>query len=743
MTSNRSSSPLVHVEGEVERITFENRETGFRVVKIAPEGKRDRLTVVGTFPELAVGARIRVSGTYVEDRRHGTQLRAESVTELAQNTLVGISRYLGSGLIKGIGEKYAERIVASFGMDTLRILDEEPQRLAEVEGLGRRRAETIASAWQEQKALRDVMVFLQSHGASPQLAQRIFKRYGAAAKHVVASDPYRLALEVHGVGFKTADRIAAELGVAKDSPTRVQAGILQVLHDAAEAGHVCVPEGVLFERAATLLGLDALAYASTFVHATLALVLGRHVVRDMFSGVPQVYAFHLHAAEVRLAGRLRDLCMARVPPLRDLDTKLTAFEHRTDVTLAPEQRDAVLALETAAVLVVTGGPGVGKTTVVRALISMLEEAKLVVRLAAPTGRAAKRMTEATHRPASTLHRLLEFEPKSGRFLRHADHPIEGHAVIVDESSMIDLPMADALAQAIAPGTRLVFVGDVDQLPSVGPGAVLNDVLRSGLVTTVRLTRIYRQARESLVVTNAHRIHDGLMPIVGAPDDERADFFMVERRDPEAAQKTIVELVAQRIPRRFGMDPVRDIQVLTPMHRGPAGSAALNDSLQNALNPSGPALARGERVIRLGDKVMQHRNNYEKNVWNGDIGVVSDLDAEEETLTVSFDDGRQVRYELRELDEISLAYASTIHKSQGSEYPAVVLSLMTSHFVMLSKNLLYTAVTRAKRLVVLVCDKRALEMALANDVQGRGEERWTWLAARLTEGPTLREGPHKA
>jgi exodeoxyribonuclease V alpha subunit len=710
------------VEGVVERVTFENVESSFRVLKIAVAGRADRLSVVGSFPSMPVGARVRVRGRIEHDKKHGEQLRVESVIELAPDTLAGLEKYLASGLIKGVGPKLAGRIVAAFGLDSLRVLDEEPQRLAAVEGLGDKRRSALARAWRDQRAVRDVMVFLQAHGATPALAMRIVKRYGGRAMNVVSRDPYRLALDVNGVGFKTADRIAASIGVAADSPERMQAGLLQVLHDVTDAGHVWTPEEELTARAAQMLGVDA--DLSTAIDQLV--LMGRAVLErpDLDRAV---YASEMYAAETRLARRLAEVAAAPAKSLDGVDAAIGAFEARARVELAPEQRSAVEEAAKRQVLVVTGGPGVGKTTIVRAILAVLARAQVQVRLAAPTGRAAKRMTDATGVEATTLHRLLEFEPKSASFKRDRHRPIEAGAIVVDETSMLDLPTADALLQAVAPGTRLLLVGDVDQLPSVGPGAVLRDVILSSAVPCVRLRRIFRQAARSLIVTNAHRINDGEPPVAAAPGAD-ADFFVVERRDPERARDTVIELVTTRIPQRFGLDPVRDIQVLTPMNRGPAGAIALNEALQSALNPDGPALVRGARTYRLGDKVMQLRNDYDKNVFNGDVGFISSIDQEESTMLVRFDD-RDVAYDASDVDDLVLAYACTVHKSQGSEYTAVVVPMLTAHFVMLSRNLLYTAVTRGKRLVVLVCDPRALELALS---ERRREARRTRLAERLAE-----------
>lgn len=726
----------LHLEGVVERVTYESHESSFRVVRLLSD-EGEALTIVGTFPRVSPGARVRVRGTKIVDPKHGEQIKALNVTELLPTTLVGIRRYLGSGLIKGIGDRYANKIVEAFGLETLRVLDEEPERLAQVPGLGKKRGDTLVKAWREQRALREVMVFLQAHGASPALAARIYKRYGKQSVNIVSEQPYRLALDVWGVGFKTADRIAQELGVSRDGPTRVQAGVLQSLQDATDSGHTCVPIPGVTARALALLEIEADADSEAKVaHAIDALVLGGYIVREnTSSGEPRLFLSTLHAAEVRFAEQLRALSAAPARPLPGAARALDEFEARTKVALAPEQRQAVERAAQNGVLVITGGPGVGKTTIVRAVLSVFDSAKLQVRLAAPTGRAAKRLSQSTGREASTLHRLLEFDPKRASFKRTQANPLAVDALVVDEASMIDLPMADSLAQALELGTRLVLVGDVDQLPSVGPGAVLRDVIASGTVPCVRLTQIFRQAESSLIVQNAHRINRGEAPIA-PPAGGNADFYLIERKDPDSARDTILEVVGTRIAKRFGLDPVRDVQVLTPMHRGPAGSMALNDSLQSLLNPTGPTLTRGNRVFRLGDKVMQLRNDYDRDVWNGDLGRVSHVDVEEGTLFVRFDESggassggeaREVRYEAGELDELTLAYACSIHKSQGSEYPAVVIPLLTTHFVMLSRNLLYTAVTRGKRLVVLVYDPRALSLALAEDRRG---ERFTRLSERL-------------
>ncbi len=735
-------------EGEVALVTYENHDTGFRVLKIVVPGRRERLTVVGQFPRVAPGSRVRVRGEIQVDPQHGEQIRATNVTALAPTTLGGIEKYLASGLIKGIGGVFAKRIVARFGLETLKVLEDEPHRLHEVPGLGRGRVEALLQSWNEQRAIRDVMVFLQAHGASVHLANRIFKRYGPKSIAIVSSNPYRLAIDVWGIGFRTADKIAAELGVAKDSPQRMQAALLQALRDATESGHCYLTAEDLKNRAARLLEGDSNNPAPPsmqtldMLHDALgAVIVTGHVVAEVSGTVVRssagtvarsdVYDARMHQAESRLAARFATLAQSTTRALAGFEDAIGRFEKDTGTVLADEQRLAVERAARCPLLIVTGGPGVGKTTIVKAILSVFDRAGVVTSLAAPTGRAAKRMKEATGREATTLHRLLEFDPKTGTFKRDAKKPLDAGAIVVDESSMVDVWMADSLTQAVAEGSRLILVGDVDQLPSVGPGSVLRDAIGSGVVPCVRLLKIFRQAEKSLIVTNAHRINAGQPPLVPDKGDTSADFFMMERRDPDDTRSVVIDLVTKHIPRRFGLDPLRDVQVLTPMNRGPVGTATLNEALQATLNPNGPGLTRGKMTFRAGDKVMQLRNDYDKGVYNGDVGVVQSIDEEEETLVVRFEGesgDRDVPYDGRALDELTLAYACTVHKSQGSEYPAVVIPLLTSAFVMLSKNLVYTAVTRGKQLVVLVADPRALRLALAEQ---RREERQTKLAQRIT------------
>jgi len=720
----------VSVEGEVARVTYENDETGFRVLRVTVEGKTQPEAWVGVFRAVPPGTRVRATGKYERDPRHGEQLKVETLLTIAPSTLEGLERYLGSGMVPGIGPAYAKRIVETFKMEALEVLDRSPERLVEVPGLGPKRADAVARAWERQRAVGAIMIFLQQHGVSPSLAAKIYKRFGPRAIDEVSEHPYRLALDVWGIGFKTADRIARSIGVGADAPERAQAGVLQTLHDVSARGHVYTTRGELAELAAAMLERDAAAVGE----ATDALVRSGRVRQErLANGEDAVYPVELYDAEVRLSRRLRAVLAHEAPGRALLEgaigTAIEGFEKRAGVTLAPAQRDAVEQAARHKVLVVTGGPGVGKTTIVRAMLALFDRARINVRLAAPTGRAAKRMSEATGREAVTLHRLLEFDPKQRTFARRHGRTIEAGALVVDEASMLDVSLADALLQATGDHARLVLVGDVDQLPSVGPGAVLRDVIGSGAVPTVRLTQIFRQAEGSLIVQNAHRIHDGEPP-EGATGPA-GEFFVIDRRTPESAADSILEVVTKRIPARWGLDPKLHVQVLTPMHKGDVGAIALNERLQQALNPSGPSVTRGTRTLRLGDKVMQLKNDYDREVYNGDIGFIAAIDDAERTVAVRFDD-RDVVYEDGDLDELTLAYATSIHKSQGSEYPAVVVPLLTQHYVMLSRNLLYTAVTRGKKLVVLVADPRAVSLALA---ETRREERRTYLAERLRSAAT--------
>ncbi|GHB40623.1 ATP-dependent RecD-like DNA helicase [Streptomyces cirratus] len=723
----------------LERITYANEESGYTVARVdTGRGAGDLLTVVGSLLGAQPGESLRMEGRWGSHPQYGKQFSVENYSTILPATIQGIRRYLGSGLIKGIGPKIAERIVDHFGTDTLDVIEGEPKRLIEVPGLGPKRTKLIGAAWEEQKAIKEVMVFLQGVGVSTSIAVRIYKKYGDASISVVRNQPYRLAADVWGIGFLTADRIAQAVGIPHDSPERVKAGLQYALSQSTDQGHCFLPEerliadGVKLLQVDTGLVIECLAELAADPEGVV-----RESVPDPQGGPPltAVYLVPFHRAELSLVGQVRRLLNAeedRMPGFQDVDwdKALDWLAGRTGAKLAPEQRDAVQLALTRRVAVLTGGPGCGKSFTVRSIVELARAKKAKVVLAAPTGRAAKRLSELTGADASTVHRLLELKP-GGDAAYDRDRPLEADLVVVDEASMLDLLLANKLVKAVAPGAHLLLVGDVDQLPSVGAGEVLRDLLaEDGPVPAVRLTRIFRQAQQSGVVTNAHRINTGVPPIT----DGLPDFFLFPEEDTEEAGRLTVDVAARRIPARFGLDPRRDIQVLAPMHRGPAGAGHLNGLLQQAVTPARPGLPEkrfGGRVFRVGDKVTQIRNNYEKGangVFNGTVGVVTGLDLDEQRLTVRTEEDEEVAYEFSELDELAHAYAVTIHRSQGSEYPAVVIPVTTGAWMMLQRNLLYTAVTRAKKLVVLVGSRRALGQAVRTVSAGR---RYTAVAPRLS------------
>ncbi len=725
------STTHIWLEGQVERVTFASDAGDWTVAKLKVRGRSDLVTVVGRFPAPVPGELLRLGGAWTDHPHHGEQFTVQVCQSRLPATAEGIRRYLGSGLIKGIGPVMAGRIVKAFGDKALDVIDREPARLREIKGLGRGRAEMIAQAWSEQREIREVMVFLQSHGVSPAYATRIWKRYGAQAAAVVSENPYRLAQDVWGIGFLTADRVAREMGFALDSPFRAKAGVLHTLLGLADEGHVFAPRVELLKAAGALLGQET-GTTSTVDAAVEALAGERAVVLDYppgLHGEPAVYLASYHLCETRVAQALRAL-LATPRSVRsfDVDSAVGWVQGRLGLTLAGRQLEAVAAAARHKVCVLTGGPGTGKTTIVRAVVLIFAALGRVL-LAAPTGRAAKRLSEATHRPAATLHRLLEYDRAKGGFSRNESRPLDCDLLVVDEASMLDATLAHHLLKAVPRGAGLVLVGDVNQLPSVGPGNVLGDVIASGAVPVVTLTEIFRQAKESDIVVNAHRVNQGRMPRSRSEAEGLGDFYFVEREDPEQVREMVLTLVQERIPARFGLDPLEDVQVLCPMNRGELGTRRLNEALRERLNPTGPELARGDRAFRVGDKVMQLRNNYDKDVFNGDVGRVRAVDTQARECQVLFD-GRPVVYAVAELDELSLAYAVSVHKSQGSEYPAVVMPILTQHYVMLRRNLLYTAMTRGRKLVVLVGSKRALGMAVSNAKAG---ERHTGLAWRLAGG----------
>ncbi|MEW2032904.1 ATP-dependent RecD-like DNA helicase [Streptomyces roseifaciens] len=721
------------VEGVLERITYANEESGYTVARVdTGRGGGDLLTVVGSLLGAQPGESLRLEGRWGSHPQYGRQFTVENYTTVLPATVQGIRRYLGSGLIKGIGPRIADRITEHFGTDTLDVIEQQPERLIEVPGLGPKRTKLIGAAWEEQKAIKEVMVFLQGVGVSTSIAVRIYKKYGDASISVTRNQPYRLAADVWGIGFLTADRIAQAVGIPHDSPERVKAGLQYALSQSTDQGHCYLPEERLIADAVKLLQVDTGLVIDCLTE--LAAQEGEEspgVVRESVPGpedgqpVTAVYLVPFHRAELSLAGQVKRLLGAegdRLAAFRDVDwdRALTWLAGRTGAQLAAEQREAVRLALTSKVAVLTGGPGCGKSFTVRSVVELARAKGAKVVLAAPTGRAAKRLSELTGAEASTVHRLLELKP-GGDAAYDKDRPLDADLVVVDEASMLDLLLANKLVKAVAPGAHLLLVGDVDQLPSVGAGEVLRDLLApGGPVPAVRLTRIFRQAQQSGVVTNAHRINSGAQPLTQG----MTDFFLFAEEDTEEAGRLTVDVAARRIPAKFGLDPRRDVQVLAPMHRGPAGAGTLNGLLQQAITPARPDLPEkrfGGRVFRVGDKVTQVRNNYEKGqngVFNGTVGVVTGLDVVEQRLTVRTDEDEEVGYDFDELDELAHAYAVTIHRSQGSEYPAVVIPVTRGAWMMLQRNLLYTAVTRAKRLVVLVGSRKALGQAVRTVSAGR-------------------------
>jgi exodeoxyribonuclease V alpha subunit len=709
--------------GLVERVTFHNPENGFCVLRVKARGQRDLVTVVGHAATIAAGEFVQMSGAWVNDRTHGQQFRASFLKASPPTTLDGIERYLGSGMIRGIGPVYAKRLVRGFGEAVFDLIEQQPERLREVTGIGAKRAERITAGWAEQKVIREIMLFLHSNGVGTSRAVRIFKAYGADAVRVISENPYRLAKDIRGIGFRSADQIAARVGIEKTAMIRVRAGIGYALAEAMNDGHC----GLLTAELTTLTG-RLLEVADDLIATALTRELeAGDVVADVLEGHRCVFLTGLYRAEQTIAERLRAL-LSGAPPWPHIDAAkaIPWVEGRTGLLLADSQREAVERALASKVLVITGGPGVGKTTLVNSILKIVLAKQIRVALCAPTGRAAKRLSESTGLEAKTIHRLLETNPMTGEFRRTEEHPLECDLLVIDEASMVDVPLMRSLLRAVPDEAGLLIVGDVDQLPSVGPGQVLADIIACDMIPVVRLTEVFRQAAGSRVITNAHRINRGQLPEL-THGKTLSDFYFIEATEPDDGVAKIIAVVRDRIPKAFGLDPIRDVQVLCPMNRGGLGARSLNIELQKALNPPGE-----DRVERFGwtfcpgDKVMQIENDYDREVYNGDLGIVQRIDQEESELVVAFD-GRDVAYGFGELDELVLAYATTIHKSQGSEYPAVVIPLMTQHYMMLARNLLYTGVTRGKRLVVLVGQRQALAIAVRN----RGSRRrWSKLREHL-------------
>jgi exodeoxyribonuclease V alpha subunit len=718
--------------GLVERVTFHNEENGFCVLRVKARGNKDLITVIGHAATISAGEWVTASGTWQNDRTHGLQFRAQFLKASAPTSIEGMEKYLASGMIHGIGPVYAKRLIKAFGEKVFDIIQSTPERLREVDGIGPRRAERIVAAWAGQKIVREIMIFLHSHGVGTSRAVRIYKTYGNDAVQVMSDNPYRLAKDIRGIGFKTADAIADRLGIEKTAMVRIRAGISYALTEALNEGHCGLPVKELHALAEKLLEVPA-----PLIETAVALELAEGtVVRDTVEEAECIFLTGLYQAEKAIAERILNHAAGKPPwPEIDAGKAIAWLTAKSELVLAESQKRAVELALSSKVLVITGGPGTGKTTIVNSILQILRAKHVEIFLCAPTGRAAKRMGEATGQEAKTIHRLLEVDPKAGVFRKDQDNPLDTDLLVIDEASMIDVPPMHALLKAVPGRAALLIVGDIDQLPSVGPGQVLADLIGSGAVPVVRLTEVFRQAAKSRIVIMAHRINKGELPDFDRPESE-SDYYFIESNKPERATALILALVGQRIPKRFGFDPIRDIQVLCPMNRGGLGARSLNIELQQALNPPG-----AEKIERFGstfapkDKVMQIENDYDKEVYNGDISFVTRIDAEEGQVFVTFD-GREIAYESGELDSLVLAYATTIHKAQGSEYPAVILPLVTQHYAMLQRNLLYTGLTRGKRLVVIVGQRKAAAIAVRN-VSGR--KRWSKLREWLKSGPPMAMG----
>jgi len=711
------------IEGVLEKIVYRNDENGYTVARVQEPGKTAQTTVVGALPGTCEGENLQLHGHWRSHSRYGRQFEAESCRVVPPSTLKGIVRYLSSGLIKGVGQKTAERIVKHFGPEALKVIEHEPERLREIKGLGKKKVAQIAESFLEHRALQEVMVFLRSYGITTTQAFRIHGEYGAEAISVIRTNPYQLARDIFGIGFRSADKIAQNLGIPRDARARVDTGLLYTLTQLADDGHVCIPRARLLEEARQVLEVDRVLTEEALARQ----IAGQEVVLESSGDDELAYLSRYHFCETSVAQRLLQIldeppCLPRVHPERAIKW----FEQKERLALADGQKDAIRSALQHKASVITGGPGVGKTTVVNAILKVLQAKGVSVALAAPTGRAAKRLTESTGEPAQTLHRLLRFNPSTHRFEVNERDPLKEDVLVVDECSMIDIILMSHLLRALPPQSHLVLVGDADQLPSVGPGNVLGDIIASGQAPVTLLDVIFRQSSRSNIVDWAHTINAGRVPPIPKRSNDLSDLYFIEKEEPEEILRLILTLCMERIPQRFGFDPVRDVQVLAPMHKGVLGVGNLNQELRAALNPRRSAARETPSGLLEGDKVMQVRNNYDKEVFNGDLGFVSIIDPVDSTVTIRFDD-REVEYQLSELNEVVPAYAISVHKSQGTEYPAVVLPLVTQHFVLLHRNLLYTAITRARKLVVLVGTQRALRIAVQQEM---GRSRYTGLSDRL-------------
>ena len=728
---NPSTNTLADLQGQIERITYTNEENGYTVAKLKVYGQRDLVTIVGNLMAPMPGEIIRMKGEWSNHPKYGEQFKIVQYKTTVPASVYGIEKYLGSGLIKGIGPIMAKRIVKRFGKKTLEVIEEDIERLADVDGIGEKRIGMIERAWDEQKEIREVMLFLQTHGVSSGYATKIFKHYGDRSIQVVKENPYRLATDIFGIGFITADRIAEKLGFDKNSELRAEAGILYVLNQLSDEGHVYYPYDPLIAKCIEVLQVDR----DVIIKALGALDIDNRVVIEDLKSIEAfggnhkaVYLAKFHVSETSIANRLKSLINAP-KSIREIktDKAIEWVQRQLSITLAEKQIEAIKCAVENKVMVITGGPGTGKTTIINAILKIFSKLRVKIMLAAPTGRAAKRMSETTGYEAKTIHRMLEYSIQKGGFQKNDEFPLDCDLLIVDEASMIDTILMHHLIKAIPAQVTFILVGDVNQLPSVGAGNVLKDIIGSGAVPVVELNEIFRQAKESLIIVNAHKINNGVIPSLKPSGKKVYDFYFIEQEDPEEVLKIILDLTTDRIPKRFGFDPIESIQVLTPMHKGTVGAGNLNVELQKVLNPSGEGVVRGARNFKINDKVMQIKNNYDKEVFNGDIGRIKSIDQENQEVMISFDD-RQVPYHYTDLDEVMLAYAVSVHKSQGSEYPAVIIPVLSQHYVLLQRNLIYTGVTRGRKLVVMVGTKRALAIGVRND---KTQKRYTCLRHRLT------------
>jgi exodeoxyribonuclease V alpha subunit len=727
-----NQNTLSDLQGQIERITYTNEENGFTIAKLKVYGQRELVTIVGNLMSPMPGEILKMKGEWANHPKYGEQFKIINYKTTVPATVYGIQKYLGSGLIKGIGPVMAKRIVKKFGKETLDIIEKDYEKLTEVEGIGEKRIAMIKNAWDEQKEIREVMIFLQTHGVSSGYATKIFKQYGDRSIGVVKENPYRLATDIFGIGFVTADRIAEKLGFDKNSELRAEAGILYVLHQLADEGHVFYPYEPLISKCQEILDVNRDIIVSAIGTITKD---NRIVLEDLNEDIDEfkenykaVYLAKYHVCETSIAVRVKALInIPKTIRKIDSDKAIDWVQKQLDISLAEKQEEAIKCAIDNKVMVITGGPGTGKTTIINAVLKVFSKLPINIMLAAPTGRAAKRMNETTGHEAKTIHRMLEYSFRKGGFQKDDEDPLDCDLLIIDEASMIDTILMHYLLKAILKEATFILVGDVNQLPSVGAGNVLKDIISSGAVPVVELNEIFRQAKESQIIVNAHKINNGIIPSLDS-NQQDTDFYFIQKEDPEDVLRIILELAKDRVPNKFGFDAFDDIQILTPLHKGVVGAGNLNVELQKTLNPGEGGVIRGNRNFRVNDKVMQIKNNYDKDIFNGDIGIISRINQEEQVVIITFD-GRPVEYDYADLDEIVLAYAVSVHKSQGSEYPAVIIPMVTQHYILLQRNLIYTAVTRGRKLVVMVGTKKALAIGVKNN---KTEKRYTYLGQRLRE-----------